>query len=213
MALRYQQLASRYVVFKDNENTRYKKLVDSSREAMILFNFGKPDFLNAQANKFLARLKVNCEHKRKMMENKKFYIFKRLDEDEVSSSESSDEKSSQKELGVYNLREVIDLVKKKGSNIIFTTSPKIAKSRNISEVNAILKKINMKRQNSMANPEYDPDGDFTFFTAKIFPIMQKVPSTSSLTSRSLDSTDQEYAVSLIDYSSHIIMENLNNEKK
>ena len=106
-----------------------------------------------------------------MMENKKFYIFKRLDEEEVSSSESSDDKSSQKELRVYNLREVTELAKKKGSNIIFTTSLKIAKSRNISEVNSILKKINLKRQNSMANPEYDPDGDFTFFTAKIFPIM------------------------------------------
>ena len=105
------------------------------------------------------------------------------------------------------------MVKKKGSNFIFTTSLKIAKSRNITEVNSILKKISLKRQNSMLDQNHDPDGDFTFFTAKIFPILQKVSSNSSSTSPSLDLTEQEYAVSLIDYSSHIVMENLSNEKK
>lgn len=46
IALRYQKLALLFKEFKDHENIRYKKLVDSSREAMILYNFGKPDFLN-----------------------------------------------------------------------------------------------------------------------------------------------------------------------
>lgn len=35
---------------------------------------------------------ASSDNKRKMMDVKKFYIFKRLDEEEVSSSESSDER-------------------------------------------------------------------------------------------------------------------------
>lgn len=49
-----------------------------------------------------------------------------------------------------------------------------------------------------------------FFTAKIFPILSQKNSSLSLSGTTLH--EQEFAMSLIDYSTDIIMENLNNEK-
>ena len=79
LAFKFHALNYEYQEFKQQENLRYQKLVDSSREAMILFNHSQPEFINNKAQTLFTKLSMLKDGSlKKLLKSKRFYIFKKL---------------------------------------------------------------------------------------------------------------------------------------